>query len=106
MFITHKERHFNMNPFDFTMTIPPYDPTQGRTTNTTSLGHVHNPQTETFLQLLDLHYVLESALELTAPNRSLISSMIRVKDENEIVLDNAYDDNIPDDVDDMEVLYR
>ena len=53
-----------------------------------------------------MHYVLESALELTAPNRSLISSMIRVKDENEIVLDNAYDDNIPDDVDDMEVLYR
>lgn len=34
--------------FYFTMTVPPYDPTQGRTTNTTSFGHVHNPQRKAF----------------------------------------------------------
>lgn len=102
--VRKRMKEIDMKPFDFTMTVPPYDPTQGRTTNQASLGHVRNPQTEAFLQLLDLHYLLDSAPEHTTPSRSLVSSVIRVKDENEIVLDDADDDNVPDDVDEIEVL--
>jgi len=102
--VRKRMKEINMKPFDFTMTVPPHDPTQGKTASPASLGHVRNPQTEAFLQLLDLYYLLDSAPEHATPNRSPVSSMIRVKDENEIVLDDADDDNVPDDVDEIEVL--
>lgn len=89
-----------MKPFDFKPTVPPYDPNQRRTI---SVGHVQNPQTEALLQLLQLPYLLDSTLESGTPRSSSISSTRRVEDPDEIVLDEADNESVPDDVDEIEV---
>ncbi|XP_059075892.1 lariat debranching enzyme isoform X2 [Cryptomeria japonica] len=93
----HLEVH--MKPFDFRPTVPAYDPTQRQPI---SVGHVRNPQTEALLQLLELSYVLDSSLESGTQKSSPISSMMSVKDPSEIILDDADDDSLPDDVDEIE----
>jgi hypothetical protein len=36
--VRKRMKEINMKPFDFTMTVPPHDPTQGKTANPASLG--------------------------------------------------------------------
>ncbi|XP_022731288.1 lariat debranching enzyme isoform X4 [Durio zibethinus] len=49
-------------PCEFSQTAPPYNRSHP-VSNTTFLGHPRNPQTVSFLEFLDLPYVLDNALE-------------------------------------------
>ncbi|XP_031476540.1 lariat debranching enzyme isoform X1 [Nymphaea colorata] len=53
-----KERE-SSKPFDFTSSVPAYGHPLSSATD--SSGHVRNPQTEAFLQLLELPYLLDSS---------------------------------------------
>nr|CAB3498378.1 unnamed protein product [Digitaria exilis] len=49
-----------LKPFDFVQTAPPFNPTN-RVSSSSTIGSCRNPQTESFLQLLELPYLLDSS---------------------------------------------
>ncbi|TYG35660.1 hypothetical protein ES288_D13G000100v1 [Gossypium darwinii] len=49
-------------PCEFSQTAPPHKPSDS-VSNATFSGSPHNPQTVSFLELLDLPYVLDNALD-------------------------------------------
>lgn len=57
------------NPFEFVRTVPSYNPSQAVSDGSLS-GHHRNPQTEAFLQLLDLPYLIDD----TSESRDMTSS--------------------------------
>ncbi|KAG2700391.1 hypothetical protein I3760_07G228200 [Carya illinoinensis] len=84
-------------PFEFVQTVPCYNPSQSGSSGSFS-GYPRNPQTESFLQFLELPYILDNmseAKDLSYSPASLLQS-------------GSFDDNseaIPiDDVDELEEL--
>ncbi|CAI0438585.1 unnamed protein product [Linum tenue] len=54
-------------PFEFARTVPAYDPNQSQSKGSYQRGECpRNPQTESFLQLLELPYLLDQGTALTA----------------------------------------
>ncbi|KAF9617966.1 hypothetical protein IFM89_039259 [Coptis chinensis] len=50
-------------PFEFVQTAPPYDPYRSVSQGYVFSGHCRNPQTESLLELLELPYLLNDALQ-------------------------------------------
>lgn len=84
-------------PFDFVRTVPSFDPSQPFTSQSLS-GPYRNPQTESFLQLLDLPYLLDTVAEANTPTRGT-----KVLDSTDIYPSLNTDDGV-DDVDEQEEL--
>ncbi|GKV03135.1 hypothetical protein SLEP1_g15491 [Rubroshorea leprosula] len=79
-------------PFEFSLTVPPYNPSQPVAIASVS-GHHRNPQTESLLQFLELPYVLDN----TAESRELTNSPAPLTQSDD------YSEEIPiEDVDDEE----
>lgn len=82
------------NPFEFVRTVPSYNPSQAVSDGSLS-GHHRNPQTEAFLQLLDLPYLIDD----TSESRDMTSSPAPLISRGF----SDYSEDIPiDDVDEME----
>ncbi|XP_068656288.1 lariat debranching enzyme isoform X2 [Aristolochia californica] len=66
--VREKLRTRGCKPFDFVQTVPSYDPSQSN--SKCFLGHCRNPQTESFLQLLELPYLLDGTVDAQGPIKS------------------------------------
>ncbi|XP_010250324.1 PREDICTED: lariat debranching enzyme isoform X2 [Nelumbo nucifera] len=84
-------------PFDFTRTLPIYDPSCPGS-NGSIPGHQRNPQTESLLKFLELPYVLDSTSE-----SNVLMHLISA-DANEVALNDENEDAEIEDVDEMEEL--
>ncbi|KAG0570744.1 hypothetical protein KC19_6G184600 [Ceratodon purpureus] len=85
----------------FTMTAPPYQANQPRGRAGQLPGHVRNPQTEAFLEFLDLPYLLDHASE-SVPGQARVALPGPVEtDPNEIPLED--DDAGPVEADPNEI---
>ncbi|KAH7689830.1 lariat debranching enzyme protein [Dioscorea alata] len=89
-------------PFDFVRTVPSYDPDQPHP-STTLDGHCRNPQTEAFLQLLELPYLLDAAAQSNTPVESSLHSA-DAHLHSSYINDESIDLDDMDDMDDMEEL--
>lgn len=87
-------------PFDFVQTVAPYDPSQPISPYYS--GPSRNPQTELFLQFLELPYLLDDMLESTTPTHSPSPSNWR--DRSYLGSDINGEDVPIDDVDEIEEL--
>lgn len=86
---------------NFTMTAPPYQANQPRGRASQAPGHVRNPQTEAFLELLELPYLLDHA---SKPAPVALPGPVE-SDPNEIALEDEPEnggDSIADDIDELE----
>ncbi|MBA0636085.1 hypothetical protein Godav_024927 [Gossypium davidsonii] len=75
-------------PFEFSQTAPPHKPSDS-VSNTTFSGSSRNPQTVSFLELLDLPYVLDNALDsrdtpVSLPQKDDYSEDIPIEDEDDL----------------------
>ncbi|KAG9445831.1 hypothetical protein H6P81_011959 [Aristolochia fimbriata] len=68
--IREKLRTRGCKPFDFVQTVPSYDPVHANARS--FLGHCRNPQTEMFLQLLELPYLLDRTTDDQGRRKSLM----------------------------------
>ncbi|KAK1366999.1 DBR1 domain-containing protein [Heracleum sosnowskyi] len=67
--IRHKLQQRGAKPFEFVQTVPGYDPSQS-SAHGSYTGHHRNPQTEAFLQFLELNYYLDGTSETGDPIHS------------------------------------
>ncbi|CAN6682520.1 unnamed protein product [Malus baccata var. baccata] len=86
-------------PFEFTQTVPPYNPSQSVTYGSFP-GHVRNPQTESLLQFLELPYLLDNVSQssevLPSPHRGSVeenSEDIPIDDVDELEEDAVDSEN-------------
>ncbi|KAF5726288.1 lariat debranching enzyme isoform X1 [Tripterygium wilfordii] len=84
-------------PIEFVQTAPPYDPSNS-CLNSSSSGYFRNPQTQSFLQLLELPYLLDNSLESREQIHSPVSSIQRG------LIDDTSEDIPIDDVDELDEL--
>lgn len=95
--IRNKLQARGTKPFEFVQTVPGYDPSQSAANGSLS-GYHRNPQTEAFLQYLELQYQLDNTME----TRELIHSPASFISTGCF---NHNSEDIPiDDVDEMEAL--
>lgn len=87
----------------FVMTAEPYNPNKGSQKGVQAADHVRNPQTEEFLELLQLQYTFDTNPVLNSwTSQPRNSSTESAPDPDEIPLEDGGDDNLPDDVDEIE----
>ncbi|XP_020702334.1 lariat debranching enzyme isoform X2 [Dendrobium catenatum] len=90
-------------PFEFSQTVPSFDP--NKPGSTVPSGHHRNPQTESFLQFLELPYLLDITDELSTPKRiSEFSSPLVIHSQKHLDGEEDDDDAHGDDVDELEEL--
>ncbi|KAF3446158.1 hypothetical protein FNV43_RR11337 [Rhamnella rubrinervis] len=87
-----------VKPFEFTRTVPCHNPSKSVSSGSSD-GYLRNPQTESFLQFLELPYLLDNMSESSSEVLSSPSSLINRGSLN----DNSEDIPI-DDVDELEEL--
>lgn len=85
-------------PFEFSQTVPPFDP--NKSCSALPSGHYRNPQTESFLQFLELPYLLDITDEPSTPKK-ITEFSIPLGIHGQKHLDGEEDD---DDVDEPEEL--
>lgn len=99
--IRHKLQQRGAKPFEFVQTVPGYDPSQS-SAHGSYTGHHRNPQTEAFLQFLELNYCLDSTLETRDPIQSPASFFANGASVGPS--DHNYEDIPIDDIDELEEL--
>ncbi|KAL6637753.1 hypothetical protein ACP70R_025325 [Stipagrostis hirtigluma subsp. patula] len=78
-------------PFDFVQTAPSFDPSN-RGSNASVIGHCRNPQTESFLQLLELPYLLDSSSHGGVDRNESSSQAGYTPDDDDIELPDEVED--------------
>lgn len=74
--VSHRLQTRGAKPFEFVQTVPCYNPS-GSVLNDSSTGNCRNPQTEAFLQFLELPYLLDNTSESRELNYSPASFVSR-----------------------------
>ncbi|KAJ7523148.1 hypothetical protein O6H91_18G039300 [Diphasiastrum complanatum] len=102
-------------PTEFSMTAPPHDTTLARQAGVQhpsrlTACQVRNPQTEAFLELLELPYLLDASPALGTPTHTIkvqhrTPDSTGFLDPDEIQLNDS-EDELPDDVDELEAAIR
>ncbi|XP_020591193.1 lariat debranching enzyme [Phalaenopsis equestris] len=90
-------------PFEFLKTMPSFDP--NKPSSALPSGHCRNPQTVSFLKLLELPYLLDIKDETSTPKKiTEFSSPLGIHSQKNLDVEEGEDDVHGDDVDELEEL--